>query len=187
MSTAEIQAAQQAASSVQLLLSEDPALANLLSDTAEDETAIYAYASSPNAPTLSQVEGKLALAESLAAKVSRTSPEAVTRHFLQLHHNRGDSTTTPSLPLFRDACQSLERQADSLLTTATRVSTVLEKQYNRLPVQQLERCLEISGTLKKLLRMQFELQKLRDYDLEEEDDIRDLSKAAGTFFAGDVF
>jgi len=167
----ELQAAQQAANSVKLLLSEDPALADLLAS--EDDDAVYAYASSSSSPpTLAQVEGKLALCESLAAKVSRTSPEAVTRNFLQLHKTTGDSpSSSSSLAAFRDATQRLERQADSLLTTATRVSTVLEKQYNRLPVKKLERCLEISGALKKLLRMQFELQKVRDYDLEDDLDV----------------
>ena len=178
--TAELQAAQQAASSVQLLLSEDPALAQLLAHP-DDDAAVYAYASSPNAPTLSQIEGKLALTESLAAKVSRTSPEAVTRHFLRLHTTTGSGSSS-TLPAFRDACASLERQAESLHTTATRVATVLEKQYQRLPVEPLERCLTISQTLKQVLRMQFELQKLREYeDLDADDDIRDVTKAAGVY------
>ena len=208
--------AAQATQSLQLLLQEDHLLQQLsLTETARnpDQTAFpYAAAllqedddNNGNSNTkqraslaLSEVERKLALVESLAVKLSRTSPEAVAGHLLRLHGHSlqtsaatsgtsSDNTeglvihrpTVTTLSAIRERSDRLQRQADSLEGVARRVEGSLQRGLTRMETacQRLERVLTLSRTLKQILRLQFETSKLRDYDLE---DLRDLTRAAAS-------
>ena len=178
---------------------------------------------------LQDVERKLALVESLAVKLSRTSPEAVAGHLLRLHgyqvidpnndnnnNNKknesnekvGDkeseslattsadndsfgeggaggaattttTTTTTTLSAIRERADRLERQSNVLETVATRVESSLQRGLDRMDIAclKLQRVLDLSTTLKMILRAQFENSKLQNYDL---DDLRDLTKAAAS-------
>lgn len=178
----------QAAASLKLLLREDPDLSALQGDQADP----FAYAASLldsgtnqshqrlATAALHDVERKLALVESLSVKLSRTSPEEVTKPFLQLHGlDAPDDHSVITLPSIRERASRLERQAESLESTAQRVETVLLKGSKKIQMatEQLDRVLEVSNALKRILRLQFESQKLANYDLE---DVRDLTRAAGT-------
>ncbi|GKY92903.1 hypothetical protein MPSEU_000259300 [Mayamaea pseudoterrestris] len=149
---------------------------------------------------LQEVEQRLALVESLAVKLSRTRPEAVAGHLLRLHGYELDgtteqegeaaaapaatavtSTTTGSTTLssIRDRADRLERQADVLESVASRVDCSLTRGLSRMEASctKLERVLKLSNTLKSILRLQFETNKLMNYDLEDQ---RDLTRAAAS-------
>jgi conserved oligomeric Golgi complex subunit 5 len=206
----------QAAQSLQLLLREDPLLVEYgLTKSDDDDTPeessppvpAYEYAaallvgktdsfSTDRAlDALSEVERKLALVESLATKLSRTSPEAVAGHLLRLHGygERGSSTVT--LAVMRERVERLNRSAESLESVASRVEQSLQRGYSRMDqtTQRLTRVLGVSQTLKQILRYQFECTKLRDYDLDlilesihnattpaTASDYRDLTRAAAS-------
>jgi len=148
------------------------------------------------------VERKLALVESLAVKLSRTRPEAVAGHLLRLHGyeiddgdgdddvvagdvgdagggDRRGSATTMTLAAIRDRAERLERQGDVLDGVAKRVENSLSRGLTRMETacQRLERVLTLSSTLKSIMRLQFESNKLLNYDL---DDTRDLTRAAAS-------
>ena len=150
--------------------------------------------------SLQDVERKLALVESLAVKLSRTKPEAVAGHLLRLHgyheleendkgqddgnqpHDgamRSESISGTTLAAIRDRADRLERQSDVLDGVAKRVETSLTRCLTRMEnsSQRLERVLTLSSTLKSILRLQFESNKLVNYDLE---DSRDLTRAAAS-------
>ncbi len=153
---------------------------------------------------LGEVGRKLALVESLAERVSRTSPEAVAGPLLRLHghavaveadqQERGrtqdvDSSsaggTTPTtaaattLMATRERCDRLKRQGEVLEGVASRVETSLSRGLGRMEkaTKRLSRVLQLSATLKMILRLQFEASKLEGFIL---DDMRDLTRAAAS-------
>lgn len=154
---------------------------------------------------LGEVERKLALVESLAERVSRTSPEAVAGPLLRLHghaialegeqHERRQTqdmdisgsdgtsstttTTTTTLMATRERCDRLKRQGEVLEGVASRVETSLNRGLIRMEkaTKRLSRVLQLSATLKMILRLQFEASKLDGFIL---DDMRDLTRAAAS-------
>lgn len=210
-----------AAASLQLLLREDPLLTEYQLTVTESSTGdqpnpnAVAYAAalllsnnSTDVATHSvvateacqDVERKLALVESLAVKLSRTSPEAVAGPLLRLHGHSGvlldqevpddaeeqdriteSSTPTTTLPVLRDRAARLERQAQSLESVAVRVERSLTKGLDRLDLActQLDRVLQLSTTIKQIALWQFELEKLQQ-SLDLLDDPRELVRAAAS-------
>lgn len=147
---------------------------------------------------LAEVDRKLALVDSLAQRVSRDYPAQLTGPFLQLHgfeltessggspsQNDNDVTT---LTATRDKADRLERQSQVLSTVAHRVESALTRGVNRMEsaTTRLSRVLELSATLKMILRLQFEARKLGSgLDLESLTsggaiDLRDLTRAASS-------
>ncbi|GAX29534.1 hypothetical protein FisN_36Hh028 [Fistulifera solaris] len=195
-----LDSASAAAASLQVLLKEDPLLKQfgLTEASRSGDQVAFAYAS-----TLLQKEGergdtqqqadlalqdvdrKLILVQSLAVKLSRTSPEAVAGHFLELHgynleeHQAEAELSTITLRAMREKADRLQKQAESLETVTRRVESSLARGLTRMEVscKNLERVLLLSASLKKILRMQFENEKLQSYDL---DDLRDLTRAAAS-------
>jgi hypothetical protein len=144
--------------SLQLLLREDPSLQSLLNA----KCSIQEFATTTVA---SDLEAKLALVESLAVKVSRTSPEAISQQFL-----------TTDMKKFQTQSQRLLSSSRSIVATAQRVESVLQHQATRLStaVTKLQHAIALQTAVKQLLKLHFESQK--EFDL---DDRRDLLKAAG--------
>lgn len=193
--------AAQAASSLALLLREDPLLTKLeMHVSAKGEGTPFSYAASlletndsrshqqRAEDALNEVDRKLALVESMAERVSRTSPEAVAAPLLRLHghvieeeeeEGRNDSgnTTTTTLVATRERCDRLKRQAEVLEGVATRVESSLTRGLTRMEkaTKRLSCVLQLSATLKMILRLQFESSKLEGFYL---DDLRDLTRAA---------
>jgi len=154
---------------------------------------------------LGEVDRKLALVESLAERVSRTSPEAVAGPLLRLHghvvptieeensdeEDAEESTTedgsfsynnaakTTTLVATRERCDRLKRQGNVLDGVASRVETSLTRGLTRMEkaTNRLSRVLQLSATLKMILRLQFEASKLESFML---DDLRDLTRAAAS-------
>jgi hypothetical protein len=145
--------------SLQLLLREDPSLQLLLNEGC----SIQDFAST-TMTAAGDLDAKLALVESLAVKVSRTSPEA--KQFL-----------TTDMKKFQTQGQRLLSSSRSVVATATRVETALSQQRSRLAtaVTKLTHAIALQSVVKQLLKLHFESQK--EFDL---DDRRDLLKAAGT-------
>lgn len=191
-----------AAASLQVLLKEDPLLQQfgLTEASRSGDQVAFAYASTllqkeeERGDTqqqanlaLQDVDRKLILVQSLAVKLSRTSPEAVAGHFLELHgYNNNDEekqgeaeSSSITLQAMRDKADRLQKQADSLETVAKRVESSLTRGLDRMEVscKKLERVLLLSASLKKILRLQFENEKLQSYDLEDQ---RDLARAAAS-------
>ena len=203
-----ISSAAQAASSLALLLREDCLLTEFefhLSGKAEESTFAYASALLENeeathhevtqraTDALAEVHRKLALVESLAERVSRTSPEAVAGPLLRLHgyslgasdedgantHGSANATSTTTLATARERSERLKRQGEVLEGVARRVETSLQRGMKRMEsvTSRLSRVLSLSATLKTILRLKFEASKLHGYDL---DDARDLTRAAAS-------
>ena len=155
---------------------------------------------------LGEVDRKLALVESLAERVSRTSPEAVAGPLLRLHGytmatiEEGDideddaeknnhdgaaigsfnnSAKTTTLVATRERCDRLKRQGEVLEGIAARVETSLTRGLTKMEdaTNRLSRVLQLSATLKMILRLQFEASKLENFML---DDLRDLTRAAAS-------
>lgn len=155
---------------------------------------------------LGEVDRKLALIESLAERVSRTSPEAVAGPLLRLHGyavatiEEGDSdeydaekntndeadiesfnnsAKTATLVATRERCDRLKRQGEVLEGIAARVETSLTRGLTKMEeaTNRLSRVLQLSATLKMILRLQFEASKLENFML---DDLRDLTRAAAS-------
>jgi hypothetical protein len=112
----------------------------------------------------SDLEAKLALVESLAVKVSRTSPEAISKQLL-----------TTDLKKYQKQGQRLLSSSRSVVATATRVETALLQQSTRVAtaVTKLQHAIQLQSAVKQLLKLHFESQK--EFDL---DDRSDLLKAA---------
>lgn len=196
----------QAAASLQLLLREDRLLVDHgLTQSKNPDQVAFPYAAALLAEdedtssakhradaALQDVERKLALVESLAVKLSRTSPEAVAGHLLRLHGHHisgaGADSTADKDPTFsatngstlhavRERADRLERQSETLENVAKRVENSLQRGLDRMDTActKLERTLTLSSSLKMILRAQFEAAKLQNYDL---DDLRDLTRAA---------
>lgn len=147
---------------------------------------------------LAEVNRKLALVESLAERVSRTSPEAVAGPLLRLHgyaagtdENKGGSSTAGSgdtggnrasaatLATVRERGERLKRQGEVLEGVARRVETSLQRGMKKMDTvtSRLSRVLTLSATLKMILRLKFESSKMQGYEL---DDPRDLTRAAAS-------
>lgn len=196
--------AAQAASSLALLLREDQLLTKFdMHVSAKGEEASFSYAAALlevddtkdhqqlAEDALGEVDRKLALVESLAERVSRTSPEAVAGPILRLHgydieteEEDGTSPTsgkarTTTLIATRERCDRLKRQGEVLEGVATRVETSLNRGLTRTEkaTNRLSRVLQLSATLKMILRLQFEASKLEGFYL---DDLRDLTRAAAS-------
>eukprot|EP00934_Nitzschia_sp_Nitz4_P005052 Nitzschia sp. Nitz4//scaffold50_size126154//93439//96441//NITZ4_003696-RA/size126154-processed-gene-0.154-mRNA-1//1//CDS//3329553731//5042//frame0 len=190
----------QAASSLALLLREDPLLQKLDMHVGGGDEPAFAYAAAvletdSNDSTshrlkaeeaLGEVDRKLALVESLAERVSRTSPEAVAAPLLRLHGFSVEESEDPSQPTpsntilaTRERCDRLKRQGDVLDSVASRVESSLTRGYNRMDkaTKRLTRVLQLSETLKMIMRLHFEASKLESYYL---DDLRDLTRAAAS-------
>jgi hypothetical protein len=187
-----------AAASLALLLKQDVLLTqHELHISQKSQQAAFSYAAAllddddskpvqqQATQALAEVERKLALVESLAERVSRTSPQAVAGPLLRLHGYtvQQDSQTTTNTPMTlvatRERCTRLVRQSDVLQNVANRVETSLERGLNRMTTatSRLSRVLDLSATLKMMLTLQFEASKLQTYDLE---DARDLVRAAAS-------
>ena len=203
--------AAQAASSLALLLREDPLLTKFEMHVSvkgeEKSSSPYTYAASlletegkgrdhqQNAEdALGEVDRKLALVESLAERVSRTSPEAVAAPLLRLHgydvieeemedeeeeSKHMSQKTATTLVATRERCDRLKRQAEVLESVATRVESSLSRGLVRMnkATTRLSSVLQLSATLKMILRLQFEASKLDGFYL---DDLRDLTRAAAS-------
>lgn len=193
--------AAQAASSLALLLREDPLLTKFHLHQGSADDAAFGYAAAlleaENAKNhqqraeeaLGEVERKLALVESLAERVSRTSPEAVAGSLLRLHgyavqESSDETEVSPpangtSLLATRERCERLRRQGEVLEGVAIRVETSLNRGMQRMEkaTKRLSRVLQLSETLKMILRLQFEASKLEGFYL---DDLRDLTRAAAS-------
>ena len=198
--------AAQAASSLALLLREDELLTRFsLHISGKGEEAAFSYAAAlleeedskdhqqRAEAALGEVERKFALVQSLAERVSRTSPEAVAGPILRLHgysleqedqegeapSTGASSSTATTLMATRDRCDRLKRQGEVLEGVANRVESSLQRALTRMDkaTNRLDRVLNLSATLKMILRLQFESSKLLGYDLE---DLRDLTRAAAS-------
>jgi hypothetical protein len=202
--TQQQSSAAQAASSLALLLREDPLLTKLeMHVSAKGEETPFSYADSIletndsrshqqcAEDALGEVCRKLALVESMAERVSRTSPEGVAAPLLRLHGHvieeeeeegpsnaSGDANTT-TLVATRERCDRLKRQAEVLEGVATRVESSLTRGLTRMDkaTNRLSCVLQLSATLKMILRLQFEASKLEGFYL---DDLRDLTRAAAS-------
>jgi len=186
-----------ASASLSLLLREDTLLTqHELHVSGKSEEAAFSYAASlldtddqhvvqqKAKEALAEVERKLALVESLAERVSRTSPEAVAGPLLRLHgytleSEEQDTSNTITLVATRERCNRLKRQGEVMEGVARRVETSLQRGLKRMDAatSRLSRVLDLSATLKMILRLQFEASKLQNYDLE---DTRDLTRAAAS-------
>ena len=180
-----------ASASLSLLLREDTLLTqHALHVTGKTEEAAFSYAASlldtedqhaiqqKAKEALAEVERKLALVESLAERVSRTSPEAVAGPLLRLHGYESEEGTM-TLIAIRERCDRLKRQGEVLEGVAQRVESSLQRGLKRMDAatSRLSRVLDLSAMLKMILRLQFEASKLQGYDLE---DTRDLTRAAAS-------
>jgi conserved oligomeric Golgi complex subunit 5 len=222
-------AAQAAATSLQLLLRENPGLVQhgltVQAAGKNPDAVAFPYAAALLVQTtttdssncspeelataaLQDVERKLALTESLAVKLSRTSPEAVTGHLLRLHGysssvthypETGTGTTTTSsshgkavldtmpsstataetLAAIRDRAVRLERQAEGLEVTARRVETSLTKGLHKM--KSATQKLERVLAVSSALKMILRLQFESAKLLSYDlDDVRDLTRAAAS-------
>lgn len=200
-----------ATQSLQLLLREDKLLTqHELHKSKNSEEAAFSYAAAllqseggavdqRASEALAEVDRKLMLVQSLAERVSRTSPDAVAGPLLRLHGydveeggediqedepEMMDETAKSASPgstllATRDRCHRLQRQSEVLEGVAKRVEGSLQRGLKRMETatSRLGRVLQLSSSLKMILRLQFESQKLKGYDLE---DLRDLTRAAAS-------
>jgi len=161
---------------------------------------------------LQEVDRKLALVESLSQRISREAPEQVAGPLLRLHGfevltneeinnisegSNKDTTTATSnsgntlvtLTETRDKAERIQRQSQLLDTVAKRVESTLQRGVTRMEsaTTRLERVLELSATLKMILRLQFEARKVLSagsgLDLNNVVDLRDLTRAAASVAA----
>uniref|UniRef100_A0A7S4AID4 Conserved oligomeric Golgi complex subunit 5 helical domain-containing protein n=1 Tax=Pseudo-nitzschia australis TaxID=44445 RepID=A0A7S4AID4_9STRA len=93
------------------------------------------------------------------------------------YHN--NPATTTSLVATRERSDRLKRQGNVLEGIASRVETSLTRGLTRMEkaTNRLSRVLQLSATLKMILRLQFEASKLENFML---DDLRDLTRAAAS-------
>ena len=161
---------------------------------------------------LAEVDRKLALVESLSQRVSRESPEKVAGPLLRLHGfelakldqatgDGGDKNDAAAaaggtggskmvtLAVTREKAERLHRQSQLLDTVAKRVESTLQRGVTRMEsaTTRLSRVLELSATLKMILRLQFEARKVlhagSGLDLGSAVDLRDLTRAAASVAA----
>jgi len=154
---------------------------------------------------LAEVDRKLALVESLSQRISREAPEEVAGPLLRLHgftlvstdeddeedrgRGGGDGANLVTLAATRDKAERLQRQSQLLDTVAKRVESTLQRGVTRMEsaTERLSRVLELSATLKMILRLQFEARKVlhagSGLDLNNAVDLRDLTRAAASVAA----
>ena len=158
---------------------------------------------------LAEVDRKLALVESLSQRISREAPEEVAGPLLRLHgfelvsedcnsdvkENKKEEkqqVTVTTLTATRDKAERIKRQSQLLDTVAKRVESTLLRGVTRMEsaTTKLSRVLDLSATLKMILRLQFEARKVLSssgsggldgkIDLV---DLRDLTRAAASVAA----
>lgn len=152
------------------------------------------------AEALAEVDRKLALVESLGQRISRDAPEEVAGPLLRLHgfelldeegnvmNGGADGGGVVTLATTRDKAERIQRQSQVLDSVARRVESTLQRGVSRMEsaTTRLGRVLELSATLKMILRLQFEARKVQDgsgLDLEAGGrgvDLRDLTRAAAS-------
>merc|ERR1719401_1273446 len=94
-----------------------------------------------------------------------------------------------TLAVTRDKAERLKRQSQLLDTVAKRVESTLQRGVTRMEsaTTRLSRVLELSATLKMILRLQFEARKVlhagSGLDLGSAVDLRDLTRAAASVAA----
>jgi hypothetical protein len=139
--------------------------------------------------------------DSLSQRISRDEPEKVAGPLLKLHgFTLNDSTDkeemTPSaltMTSTREKASRLHRQSTLLTQIASRVEGTLQRGVTRMEssTTRLSRVLELSSTLKMIMRLQFEARKvcsdgaLLDWDTSKSRnsntvDLRDLTRAAAS-------
>lgn len=149
---------------------------------------------------LAEVDRKLALVDSLSQRISRDAPERVAGPLLRLHgFELNDDTNKQSdkeknrttMSATRDKACRLHRQSTLLTQIASRVESTLQRGVTRMEssTTRLSRVLELSSTLKMIMRLQFEARKvcsdgaLLDWDSKSSMggvDLRDLTRAAAS-------
>ncbi|KAL7540572.1 hypothetical protein ACHAXR_012542 [Thalassiosira sp. AJA248-18] len=101
----------------------------------------------------------------------------------------GAGGTLVTLTATRDKAERLQRQSQLLDTVAKRVESTLQRGVTRMEsaTTRLSRVLELSATLKMILRLQFEARKVlhsgSGLDLNNVVDLRDLTRAAASVAA----
>lgn len=155
---------------------------------------------------LSEVDRKLIIVESLSERISREKPEHVAAPLLKLHgfspypsdnnastkgENMVDSnglsgSSAPALTSTLDRCDRLARQSQVLDSVANRVESTLVRGLHRMndATEKLDRVLNTSQVLKKIMRLKFEAKKVLGSGL----DFKALENASGvdTFHAAHV-
>ena len=212
-----------ATQSLQLLLRDDYLLTqHELHITKNSQEAAFGYAASllqsgdnhagqiqqRATDALGEVERKLALVQSLAERVSRTSPKAVAGPLLRLHgysleeqeeeeqhveeeqqedmddsllstHSAHNTTTTTTLVATRDRCHRLQRQSEVLEGVAKRVESSLQRGLTRMETA-TERLGRVLA-LSSTLKMILRLQfEASKLQGYDLDDLRDLTRAAAS-------
>lgn len=130
---------------------------------------------------LADVDRKLALIDSLSQRITHESPELIAGPLLRSHgydvitlDGSGDgrmnssnsssssNSCTTTLMTIRDKAERIERQSHLLDTIAKRVEETLHRGTTRMETitLKLSRVLELSSTLKMMLRLQFEARKV---------------------------
>jgi hypothetical protein len=128
---------------------------------------------------LADVDRKLALIDGLSQRITRESPESIAGPLLRSHgheivtldgrmngssssNSSSSCTTTITLHTMRDKAERIERQSRLLDAMAKRVEETLRRGTARMEAVTLEltRVLELSSTLKMMLRLQFESRKV---------------------------
>lgn len=152
--------------------------ASLLQDTEQDTsgwTTSTGDVQQRATEALAEVERKLALIQSLYLRIARENPLDVAGKLLKLHGhddvlNSANNRETEqkehqsnSLISTREQCDRLKRQSSVLEGVAKRVETSLEKGMVRMEntTSRLERVLELSSTLKMIMRLRFEAKKIQ--------------------------
>ena len=152
---------------------------------------------------LAEVDRKLALVDSLSQRISRDAPEKVAGPLLRLHGfeledgSGGDkekdraASSALTMTATREKAGRLHRQSTLLTQIASRVESTLQRGVTRMEssTTRLSRVLELSSTLKRIMRLQFEARKVcSDGAFLEWDtrggmggvDLRDLTRAAAS-------
>ncbi|KAL7517694.1 hypothetical protein ACHAWX_002594 [Stephanocyclus meneghinianus] len=153
---------------------------------------------------LAEVDRKLALVDSLSQRISRDAPERVAGPLLRLHgfelndndeSNEKDgnrlSASALTMTATREKAGRLHRQSTLLAQIASRVESTLQRGVTRMEssTTRLSRVLELSSTLKMIMRLQFEARKVcsdgvfTDWDSSAGIggvDLRDLTRAAAS-------
>lgn len=151
---------------------------------------------------LAEVDRKLALVDSLSQRISRDAPERVAGPLLRLHgfelndkcdekeKNRAAASAL-TMTATREKAGRLHRQSTLLAQIAARVESTLQRGVTRMEssTTRLSRVLELSSTLKMIMRLQFEARKVcsdgvfMDWDSSAGIggvDLRDLTRAAAS-------
>ena len=146
---------------------------------------------------LEEVNRKLALVESLADRIARERPEEVAGPLCRMHgydigggeekkeeedgkegdeaEGAADTTaaaaSTSTLTTTLDRIDRLQRQSDVLVSISNRVESTLQRGLRRMDnaTSRLERVLDVSSTLKNIMRLRFEAKKVQscgvDFDV----------------------